>query len=306
MFDKFHRKSLVFIFALLMAGSFQLPVMAQTQTGGFGDPSNLVGIWKMTLQPGTHLVSFPLLPEGATVDELIGDQLPGGSEWMNSSRIVSTGTSIIRGSFYHAERGEWIGTLHNLDLRKGYWLIIPDDADPVNLRLVGAALEADEVEMGEMRSGVNMIGAPFPTPSSLAASGLVESGYNSASYLAMADRVYTWRAGSLSPAWHTPNQGWIGTPFTFQPTHGYILFVAPGHESFNWTHPRPELYNGMNGGQEVMRIHGLTDTVLKPPDFSRQPWGKGPPPAVDKIKLPAKTKKGTQKSEPGVDGRTGR
>ena len=255
--------------------------VAYSQAGGFGDPSNMVGIWKMILQPGTHLISFPILPDEATVESIIGNQLPGGEEWESSTRILTTGTNALRGSFFSSANDEWIGTLHDLDLRIGYWLIIPEDSDPVTITLLGAALEDEEVAMGEMQSGVNLVSTGFPYPTTLASSGLVQSGVSGATYISTSDRIYTWQTGSLHPVWYDPQQGWRGTSFSFEPMKGYIIVVAEGHNGFDWTQTRPQFYNqgaGGLGGQGVQVSHDLDQFILSSPVFEKPPWDKDTPP----------------------------
>ena len=145
-----------------------------------------------------------------------------------------------------------------------------------------------------------MVGTGFPFPTTLSSSGLVESGLTGASYVSTSDRIYTWEAGSLKPTWYDPRNGWTGTSFGFEPTKGYIVFITPGHEGFDWSQPRPEMYS--EGFQaQVAVMGGLERMSLPLPDFSKQPWGEGPPPEVDKAKKKDKSKQktGGKKSKNG-------
>ncbi len=258
------------VLLVLLAGA--TPLLAQ---GNFGDPSNLVGVWKMTLEPGTHLVSFPILPPNATVESVIGNQFPGGMEWEEATRILTVDQQAMRGSFFNSFNQSWVGTLHNLDQRKGYWLVIPDDAGPVQLTLIGAALEKDTVNMGQMQPGVNMVGAAYPYPTTLAQSGLVQSGMSSARYIVTSDKVTTWDTGALAPAWHTPSQGWQGAQFALQPGLGYIVVVASGNQGFNWVQPRPQLIPPGQQQPQVFMPMQLQDMTQPIPSFTAPPWKNG-------------------------------
>ncbi len=256
--------------ALLLC--FILYPVAGNSQGSLGDPSNLVGVWKMTLEPGTHLVSFPILPQNATVESVIGNQLPGGNSWENATRILTVDQQATRGSFFNDFNQTWVGTLHNLDQRKGYWLVIPEEAGSVQLTLIGAAIEKDTVNMGQMNPGVNMVGTAYPYPTTLGQSGLVSSGMSSARYMVTADKVTTWDTGTLAPAWHTPNQGWQGSQFNLQPGSGYIVIVAPGNQGFNWVQPRPQIIPPGQQQAQVFTPVQLQEMTQPAPAFDTPPW----------------------------------
>ncbi len=286
---------LLLVFILVIAAT---PVLPQ---GMFGDPSNLVGVWKMNLQPGAHLVSFPVLPTNATINEVLGDQLPGGTDWESSTRIITYGINAVRASYYDSNLDQWIGTLNDLEQEKGYWLIIPDNAAPVTLLLTGAAMEAEEINMGTLSPGVNLVGTGFPFPTSLAASGLVESGLTGGMYSATSDHIYTWYAGHFYPAWYHQDNGWQGSSFSFEPGKGYIVVVTPGHQAFNWYQPRPQYSPGEEELFQPLSPGNFHTNTLPITGFDRPPWGDGDPPLqkpVKRISTPTKTVNKT--------GRTGR
>ncbi|MBZ0264762.1 hypothetical protein K8I28_08845 [bacterium] len=240
---------------------------------GFGTPSNVAGVWKMTLGTGTHLVSFPLLPENATLETVLGDQLPGGTEWENASWIQTFDGNSYIGSYYDSNQAAWVGDLTDLNLTQSYWMQIIGDQEGVTLELIGAALDAETISLGEMRVGMNMISAGFPFPTSLAESGLIESSFASGSYEVTSDRIYSWSAGNLNSTWHSPSQGWQGTQSGFMPWQGYILVVAPGHREFEWERSRPAVqYGGNEGRYRLDRKPGRTKIPL--PDFKQPPWDK--------------------------------
>ncbi len=214
--------------------------------GGFGEASNTAGVWKMSFEPGIHLISFPLLPANADLGNVLSDQLPGGTEWSESTRILTRGNSTMRGSYYNSLDDEWVGTLHNLENELGYWLVIPDDGGTVQITLIGAAIDIGEVEMGIIDPGMNIVASPYLFPSSLAASGLDESGFEGADYVVTSDRIYTWIDDQLTPAWYSPINGWQGADYSLRPGNGYVIVVAPGHSSFSWVADSPSEMAGQN------------------------------------------------------------
>ena len=68
-----------------------LSLVGMARAGDFGTPSNLAGIWKMEILPGTHLVSFPLLQGDANVTALLADHFPAGASYEEATRIVGLG-----------------------------------------------------------------------------------------------------------------------------------------------------------------------------------------------------------------------
>jgi len=254
----------------------------EASSQSFGPRSNIVGVWRMTLESEIHLISFPVLPEeNATVPGVFGEQLPGGISWENASRILTLNQDGYYGSFFNSETRQWEGTLVDLDYQHSYWLVLPPVIEPVRLELVGAVLEAQEIDMGTIYPGMNLVGAGFPVPTSLAQSDLVESGFTGSSYRVTSDRVYSWSAGSLDPVWFDPVNGWQGNWLNFEPGLGYIVVVAPGRDGFDWRRQFPEGYRPPDHRRR--NNYQPKDPVLIPlPNFNQPPWGDGPPPGIEK------------------------
>ncbi|GBE29237.1 hypothetical protein BMS3Bbin04_00249 [bacterium BMS3Bbin04] len=240
----------------------------------FGQPSNPAGVWEMDVAPGTHLVSFPVLPEDATVTDLLGDQFPGADVWEEATRIMTIDEGVVLGSYYNSTQSEWIGTLSSLNVNRAYWLIVPEGADEIMLRLVGAALTMGEVVVDDLQLGVNCVACPAIVPVTLAGSGLTSSGLLSAEFPAKADRVFIYSDDLLTPAWHNPAQGWVGADFTFHPGKGYLIERVSGPEELEWT--RPELVVGAepDRGGVSPRINPQLRSMLgtSPLNFDSPPW----------------------------------
>ncbi|MBD3165400.1 hypothetical protein GF324_02275 [bacterium] len=239
----------------------------------FGTPSNLAGVWTMTVSEGTHLVSFPLLPEDPTLENVLGDQLPGGEQWDEASRLVTVVGGVVDGAFYHSTDEEWQGTLDMLDTRRGYWLVIPEGAGEIDLEMVGAAMDADTIDMGIIQPGMTLVSAGAPYPGSMSSSGMVQSGFSSSSYEETSDRVYKWEAGSLQPGWHAgQQQGWQGSVGGFSPEAGYVVVVINPDGGFHWRRPRdlqtpPPL---LPGG--TLQVTAPTPYSLPIPSLDVAPW----------------------------------
>lgn len=282
-FTMLHKKIIVVITAIF----FLVPSLLPAQ--GLQNPSNLTGIWKMTLGPGTHLVSFPVLPDVAELDAVLGDQFPAGIVWGEATRIATIENGEMLGAFYSQATQSWSGSLNTLDKRRGYWLVIPDDSDSVTVTLVGSAMEADTVHMGTMHAGMNLVSAGFPYPTSLGGSNLVESGFSSANYSVTGDRIYKWHADNYNHSWHHPQNGWSGDLFDFQPGIGYILVCVNADGSFEWNRPRPNVGRRYHSSGNAARMRGRSgghqEGLLSAPDLSHPPW----------IAKPAKSRSRMQK-----------
>jgi len=250
---------------LILLGSFG------AQAGQFGPPSNLAGIWRMEVEPGVHLVSFPLLQEGATVASTLGAELPGGQNFNESTRIFSLeGDDYV--SAWLQSNGIWQGNLHQLSREKAYWLVLPDVGDPVVITLVGRTRAAGTDSLGQIEEGMNLVAAPTPYSSTLSASGLVESGLTAHQHAPLAGRVHAWNENHFSVAWASAPSGWVGQLFQLEPEKGYMVWQTPGAETFEWLLP--------GDGGELDRAPLLEQSLMVPdianmirllPDFTRSP-----------------------------------
>jgi hypothetical protein len=253
---------------------FLLMLPSGTFAAGFGQPSNPAGVWEMTVSEGTHLISFPVLPQNATLMSVLGQQFPGGFFWEDATRVVGVHADTIAGSYFSNLTGEWVGDLVDLDANKAYWLIMPNGEPDIDLRLIGAAMTMAETAIDTLSPGLNFVACPAIVPVTLAGSGLIESGCVPAAFAARADRVYTWSNDLLMPAWKHPDQGWVGAGFTFHPGKGYIIERASGDLDIEWT--RPELIVGAEpprGGEEPVVTPDMRLMLQSLEfDFSTPPW----------------------------------
>lgn len=277
------------LLSLIIPVLLLIPICSQAQY--FGDPSNMVGVWQMNLQPGVHLVSFPVLPSGEPdVSEVFGDQLPAGESWETASRILTLENGHYIGSFYNSASSEWEGDLNSVTYNKAYWLVIPEAAgNSITLYLTGAVMEANVVDLGEINPGMNLASGGYPYSVPFEETGLVESGFTGNSYRVTSDRVYKWSAGSLDPVWYDPQRGWQGNYSNLDPGIGYIIVVVPGHDGFQWQRPYQQRFQ--RPGDHYPRNQRRPATpprshFLPLPNFDQPPWTHVSDPGGGKQDIP--------------------
>ena len=256
----------VLLFTLLLPGL--------SRAGEFGVPSNMAGIWKINLEPGIHLISFPLLPEVASVTGVLGDYFPDGATYAEATRLVTLEDGEYKAAWYNSAGPLWSGTLLFVDPHKAYWLIIPGDSGLISLPLVGKSQLADSSDMGMIEPGMSLVAAPMPYQVAFAGSGLVSSGFHAGENMVAADRVYSWNGDEFLTAWPHSSQGWIGQFYQLEPEKGYIFWRGITRPSFHWLVPKPAGMAELDGAEEVfpapMVLPG--STFLRLPDFSTAPW----------------------------------
>ncbi len=92
---------------------------------------DVVGFWTFNLEPGFNLVTFPLLPDNPTIQNVIGDRLSNSeiSTWDNR-------LERFRYSKFDSESGRWSGDLFILNRGTAYWINIVGE-DPKQMVLTG-------------------------------------------------------------------------------------------------------------------------------------------------------------------------
>ncbi len=193
----------------------------------------------MELEPGKHLISFPILPEDANIVFVLGDQFPGAASEENATTITTISDGQYISSFYNSTFHNWVGDLSTLYLNKGYWIDIPGN-ETVSLTLVGAALERDSVNMGNLEQGFNLVSAGMIYPLSIAATGLIESGFQKGQYFPQSDKLFSFVGDSndMQTSYYIDGRGWRGYGINLTPEKGYLIEVS-SETAINWIIERP-------------------------------------------------------------------
>ncbi len=254
--------------ALLFMVLIVFPGFTSAQTTTISTPAP--DIWTVTLGPGAHYISFPQLPDSATLDQTIGDQLPGAEGWSGSSRMLTAGGIETLGAFYSTASQRWEGTLRTLGSYQGYWLVIPEWSGPVTLTLSGTVTSFGPAS-GSQITGT-LVGSGYPAPS--AQSGVSIDSLAGASYEVISESKRSWKAESKVFIQNPPTMGTMGPG---SGRSGAIPYVAV---------PLDSLYPGIRGlmpgiGNPTVYLPfpGLQPPAPQAiPRFDVPPWGDGPPP----------------------------
>lgn len=225
--------------SVLLVVSLLLPGIGTATDSG---PSNTVGFWKLEVQPGFTQISFPLLPAVKSLNNVIGDQLTGGTSIEESDQIMRWNPSSARflTAWYNTSTNQWTGEFSELSESEAYWIYVQPD-HPANQTIVafGDVIEEPTYNMGSMTVGYNAIGSVWAMPSLLTNAGM--NGFQGGFYLFLSDLITTYDAatGSHTYAWKNDFDEWQGNLTSIEPTKGYWIYIAPGHPGFNWTFPQP-------------------------------------------------------------------
>tara|TARA_B110000438_G_C15764186_1_gene628750 strand:+ start:177 stop:1304 length:1128 start_codon:yes stop_codon:yes gene_type:complete len=95
------------------------------------------------LEPGPNLVSFNVLPENTSVNDIFSSI---------QDKLVSI---ISEGQISYNSNGDWAGTLTNLDYGKGYWITTSD----ISLINITGTVNNDNTYY--LETGANLISYPF-------------------------------------------------------------------------------------------------------------------------------------------------
>lgn len=251
--------------ALLVFAAFLLPYQSVAAESG---PSNTVGFWKFDVAPGFTQVSFPLLPNDKTLDNVLGDQLTGSATPEESDQILrwDAAAGEFQMAWYNTASDRWEGDFSALSETEGYWIYVqPDHPATQTIVAYGGVVEEPYYNMGTIGPGYNAIGSVWAVPASIAQSGL--NGFEGGLYLFLSDLIMTYDpvTGSYSYTWMDDGGSWQGDLTEFEPLKGYWIYIAPGHAGFEWSaypHPNP----------------ATLDAQTPPPDYraaqSTNPWKK--------------------------------
>ena len=147
------------------------------------------------LEPGPNLISFNVLPENTSINDIF---LP------IQNNIVSI---ISQGQISYNSNGEWVGALTNLDHSSGYWIIASD------FSLIDVEGNRNHNMTYYLNSGANLISYPYSNVQSINEALPFYAYYNVAAIL-----------GQNQAALITNNQIY-GSLTHFEPNKGYWFLL---------------------------------------------------------------------------------
>jgi hypothetical protein len=227
-------------FTILIAALSLIAVTGFAEDSG---PSNTVGYWKLNVGRGYSQVSFPLLPAVKTLNNVIGNQLTGGTTQTASDQIMrwNAASRQFQVSWYNTTSQSWQGEFSDVREAESYWIYVqPTHPVQQTVTICGNVCEQPVFNMGTLGIGYNSIGSVWaaPTPISQAGLGELDGGV----YLFLSDQILSYDAatGTYQYAWRTENGTWQGNLTLLEPAKGYWIYVAPGHPGFHWNnYPQP-------------------------------------------------------------------
>lgn len=228
------------ICGLLVFGALLFPPLSGAIESG---PSNTVGFWKLEVYHEFTQVSFPLLPDNKTLNNVLGDQLTGGLNPEDSDQVLrwDPATGQFQMCWYSTTTGNWEGDFSELSEAESYWIYVQSD-HPATQTVVtyGNVVEAPSYNMGQIALGYNAVGSVWAVPASISQAGL--NGFEGGLYLFLSDLIMSYDAqtGRYFYAWMDDDSLWQGNLTELEPLRGYWIYVAPGHTGFNWSnYPQP-------------------------------------------------------------------
>ncbi|MCF7809783.1 T9SS type A sorting domain-containing protein [bacterium] len=117
---------------------------------------DVVGYWTFDLNPGFNLVSFPVLPDHTSPQDVIGDRL-------GSVEITCWDEQLGRHRWgrYEPQSGRWIGDLYMLDRGVAYWINLLETDEPQRLIVTGHPELYTKFRWSGMRNGWNYYAPTF-------------------------------------------------------------------------------------------------------------------------------------------------
>ncbi len=186
-------------------------------------------------------------PESSDIQQIFSDQLPGGSSFAHSPRVITANSDSTLAAWFDRNSGSWRGTLRQIK-PGAYWLVLPPSVPETELSLPGIEVRAGSVATDWGAKGW-LIRQSGSGGISVSPSGTPKS---SATYRVQEKADSTWRAGSGVYVQGAPQNNlasyiWVD-----------LDSVSSGYGAKSAAVPLPP------GG----RI-----TVPYIPDFSMPPWG---------------------------------
>lgn len=108
---------------------------------------DVVGFWTFNLEPGFNLVSFPVLPENPTIQNVLSDKI-------GSAEITSWDNRLgrYRYSKFNSETDRWEGDLYVLNRGIAYWIYNGND-EPQRLIVSGRPEQYTKFDWSQLDNG---------------------------------------------------------------------------------------------------------------------------------------------------------
>lgn len=195
---------------------------------------DIVGYWNIALSPGWNLVAFPVLPDDARPQAVLGDKL-GAAVVCTWDRAMDA----YRRAAFSPESGRWSGDLFRLDRGAAYWIYLPDD-QPMRLTVVGHPEDDIKFRWSALGEGWRYYAPTYGKRQSPAELPPDEG----TRYL------FAWDAATQSFRMATAQEGqWRGDePEGFLPDRAYAVYrqarplreMRAGREAAGWASPRQD------------------------------------------------------------------
>lgn len=213
-------------------------------------PSNTVGFWKFDVHHGFTQVSFPLLPDDKSLNNVLADQLTGGLTPEESDQVLrwDAANARFQTAWYNTSTSSWGGDFTELSEAESYWIYVqPDHPATQTIVAYGNVYEEAVYSMGIIAPGYNAIGSVWAVPAPISQAGM--DGFTGGLYLFLSDLIMSYDAatGDYAYAWMDEGGLWLGNLTEFEPLKGYWIYIAPGHFGFEWPNypqPNPMSLNG--------------------------------------------------------------
>lgn len=173
--------------------------------------NDVVGYWTMEFMPGFNLVSFPVLPDNPSPQNVIGDAL-GAVEVTTWDR----GLGDFRYARYNPETGNWSGDLYLLNRGVAYWVNLLNSRENQRLIVTGKPELYTKFHWSKLRTGWDYYAPVYGKAQTLADLPPEDSG----------DILVSWEPDQsrFLIAGAEPELRWDTREFdTIQPDRAYIL-----------------------------------------------------------------------------------
>ncbi len=206
--------------------------------------SDVVGKFDLTINEGSNLVSLPFVPASTDPNDVIGEQLTGGTP-ITADKIYhydAAATGWIQAYLSPGPGGTWNGALAAVEADKGYFIARQAGNGNCEVTVVGK-LYVEGTRNIDLYTGSNMIGSIYPISIALDDTGL-DSVLTSGTPI-NADKVYYYDNNTVSPGWvqaYLSGAGFAGGLTALEPGKGYYvtnqeLISEPTPDNWNYTNP---------------------------------------------------------------------
>ena len=186
-------------------------------------------VYEYTIHQGANLVSFPLISDNYDIDYFFSDS---NDNLISASPLESHIISLIaEGEMTFIDNQQWLGSLDEIDIKKGYWLISNQE---ITFLLTGENL-TDNIYY--MHPGGNLISYPFSQS---------QSYYDALPIIT--DNILA--VLGENEALYNNNGILIGSLTTFKPGKGY-WFIVNDYTPFQYSNP--SLSSNINHPDELLR-----------------------------------------------------